>query len=87
MIIGQVPLVTYVVVTGMVPSQLSVAVTLAGGGTSAMHWTFVFPGTPTSTGGMVSFTVIVRAALALLVQLSCALHMQVMIIGQVPLVV
>src|SRR5262245_54662846 len=69
----------------LVPSQLSVAVTVAGG-TSLRHCTVTLVGTPTRTGGMVSLTVIVRVALALLVQRSRATQVQVMIIGQVPLV-
>src|SRR5258708_493172 len=57
MIAGQAPLVLAVNTTTTFVSQLSVATTAAGAGTSFKHWTATFVGTPTSCGGVVSFTV------------------------------
>ena len=42
--------------TARLPWQLSRAVTLAGGGTSSMHWTVISAGQPERTGGVVSLT-------------------------------
>src|SRR5437016_11102787 len=54
----------------MGPSQLSPAVTSAGLGTSVMHCTVRSSGTPTSTGGTVSFTVMVCTQETLLLHAS-----------------
>ena len=86
MIVGQLPLVTLTKV-GVTGPQLSVAVTAGTAATSAKHCTDAFPGNPTSTGGIVSLTVIVWIALAVLVQVSVAVHVRLMIVGQLPLVV
>lgn len=59
MIRGQVPLCVSVKVVGFTPGQLSVAVTVGGGGTSAKHWTVVLAGAMI-VGGCVSLTVTVN---------------------------
>src|SRR3989454_2243035 len=87
MIVGQVPLVVETRVGMRFPSQLSVAATLAGGGTSLKHWKVWLVGTPESTGAIVSRTVIVWVALVELVQRSLAVQVRTIIVGQVPLVV
>src|SRR6185503_5430888 len=84
--VGQLPLVTDVNWTTRLVSQLSVAVTLGGGGTSPRHWQVCLVGTPTNTGGMVSLTMMVRVAVAELVQRSTALQVFVIMVGQLPLV-
>src|SRR5262249_1525895 len=74
--VGFVPLVLLLTVTLMlVPSQLSTAVTRAGGGRSLRHWKVRFVGTPTSIGAMVSSTVLVCAAVLVLPLRSVALQM------------
>src|SRR5436189_38812 len=83
---GHRPLVTAVKDTAGFVSQLSIAVTVAGSGTLARHWTLVAAGTPTSTGGMVSRTVINWLLVEVLLQKSRATHVRVMRVGQVPLV-
>ena len=57
----------------MVGSQLSVAVTVGGAGT-AVHCTVTSAGTPTRVGAVLSWTVMVCVALAVLPQLSVAVH-------------
>jgi hypothetical protein len=64
--------------------QLSDAVGLAGAGTALKHWAVVSAGTPLNTGAVVSCTVIVWLALALFPQSSVAVHVRVIIVGQVP---
>src|SRR5262245_62276963 len=85
--VGQMPLVVLVNVTVTLVSQLSVAVTTGGAGKSRRHWKVRLVGTPTSTGGVVSSTVLVWKAVTVLVQSSTAVQRQIMSVGQMPLVV
>src|SRR5918994_854988 len=71
-------LFTSVKVTVIVGSQLSVAVTLAAVGTAAQS-TVVLAGTPAKTGAVLSVTVIVWVAVAVLPQLSVAVQVRVMV--------
>jgi hypothetical protein len=74
---GQGPFVrTSLNVTGTDVSQLSVAVGAAGAGT-ALHSTVMLPGTPESTGGVVSRTVTTCVRVAVFPQLSAAVHVRV----------
>src|SRR6266850_1852972 len=83
---GQRPLVTAEKVTIGFVSRLSVGVTLAGAGASTRHWKFVLAGTPTSTGGIVSSTVMTWRLVVMLKQKSRATQMWVITAGQRPLV-
>src|SRR5215470_6368067 len=65
-------------VTVTTPSQLYTALTVLGGGTSLRHWREALGGTPLSTGGMVSTTVMVCVALFVFRQRSEAVHVRVM---------
>jgi hypothetical protein len=58
-------------------SQLSVAVTVAGGGTLSLHDKASGPGTPTSIGACMSCTVITCVALLLFPQWSVAVQVRV----------
>src|SRR5436309_14741345 len=59
--------------TGVIaPPHLSVAVTVAGGGTLVRHCAARSPGTPISVGGVVSLTLIRWVAVAALPQVSVA---------------
>jgi hypothetical protein len=59
-VIGQKVLDVTALNSGVIaPSQLSVAVTLAGAGTSLRHCTNASLGHPANIGGMVSFTMII----------------------------
>src|SRR5436190_2116381 len=62
--------------TVMAPPQLSVAVTSAGGGTAPPHPRFRSPGSPLSTGGLVSLNLMRWLATATLPQLSVAVHVR-----------
>ena len=64
--------VLWLKLTTRLGSQLSVAVTVATGGTAASHSTFVLLGQPLSTGGLSSSTVMVCMQLAELPQASVA---------------
>src|SRR5262245_7745663 len=80
MVVGQKPFVVMVRRTvTLVPSQVSMAVTGGGGGTSPTHWKVPPPGKPTSTGGVVSRTVMVCEHVAMLVQESMARQVRVTI--------
>ena len=57
-------------------SQLSVAVTVGAAG-MVEHSTVIFDGTPTNTGMVVSWTVICWLVVAVLPQLSVAVHVRV----------
>src|SRR6266850_1647706 len=83
---GQRPLVTAEKVTIGFVSQLSVAVRLAGDGTSTRHWKLVLAGTPTGTGGIVSSTEMTCRLVVMLKQKSRAIQVRVMTAGQRPLV-
>ena len=61
-----------------VASQLSVALTVAVGGT-AEHSTVIFDGTPVSIGAVLSSTVMTCEAVAVLPQLSVAVQVRVKI--------
>ena len=74
-------------VTFTVLSQLSVAVTFAGAGTSPIHCTVTLFGHPLKTGLVVSLTVMVCEQLALLPQKSVAVQVRTMVFGQLPDVV
>ena len=68
---GQTPLVVSSNATGTSPMQSSMAVTSAGGGTWS-HSTVTSPGTPSSTGAVVSTTVICCVQTTVLSQSSVA---------------
>jgi hypothetical protein len=84
MTVGQKPLVLDMTVTCTLVSQLSVAVTVAGGGTSAIHSYLAFGGTPVSVGGSVSFTVITCMQLAVFVQASVTVCVRRIVPPQAP---
>src|SRR5688572_14911189 len=64
--------------TGTSVSQLSVAVTTAGAGT-APHSAVMFAGTPTSTGAILSSTVMICVAVTSLPQASVAVQVLVIV--------
>src|SRR5215510_1978810 len=66
-------LLSCVKLTVMVGSQLSVAVTVAAAGILS-HCAVMLAGTPTRVGAVLSWTVIVCVAVAVVPQLSTALH-------------
>src|ERR1043165_3121822 len=76
MVEGQSPLVSAKKMTTGLVSQLSTALTFAGGGTLARHWKLVPGGTPINSGAVVSTNTINCAQEARLLQSSVAVHVR-----------